>query len=493
MNGRRLGRALGCSLCAILAWACSGGHDSGDSPARPNLVLVVLDTTRPDLLSAYGYSEATTPFLDTFASQATRFERAYSSSCWTLPAHATMFSGELPGVHRATQSTGRIDASVPLLAEILNAAGYATAGFSVNPWIGKKSGLSRGFETFERIESTKQSWLAGETSDKAAGRSVPARRVSRWLRKRGEGTRPFFLFVNLMRAHHPFVPTPQAGEQLLGFDPPALRGAIEEFYPELPGGHARSLMNRHYAGHDPLSPEEWERLGGLYKASLRSVDDELRAVLAAVDRSSEPESTLVLVVSDHGESLGEHGHFGHILNLYETSLRVVFLARGPGFGAGLSDDRPVHLADVHATLLAAAQVAPDSDRAPGAGLDLARPRPDQRVLAASLEGPRLQLKPFTEDVLQSGALDVYRRAAWTAIGGRYKLILRSDDSEELYDLQLDPEELRPLAADSVSDEHLTPLRESVQAQRSQMSAGSEAELEFDAEMLESLRGLGYVK
>ena len=363
------------ALCAGLAVGC-GGEANRDSatPKRPlNLVLVVLDTTRPDWLSAYGHPEPTTPYLEEFARTATRFDRAYSSSCWTLPAHSTMFTGAPPGVHGATQSTAHIDEAIPLLAETLSEAGYATAGFSANPWVGEKSGLARGFETFQAVKSAKRGWVAGRLKAQQANASEAAERVSTWLRHQEErqpqpGDSPFFLFVNLMRAHHPYIPSPRAARSFLGLDPDALRDAVFEFYPELPGSPSSSLINRHYERKRPLSAAEWERLIGLYKASVLSVDEELREVLAAVDRHSDPEHTLVLVVSDHGESFGEHGHFGHILNLYETSVRVVFFARGPGFKAGAQDEQPVHLADVYATLLAAGNRPPSSS---STGLDLA--------------------------------------------------------------------------------------------------------------------------
>ena len=455
-----------------------------------NLVLVVLDTTRPDFLSPYGAPATATPFLETFAAQATRFDRAYSSSSWTLPAHATMFTGTLPATHGATQSTLRVAKSLPLLAETLRDSGYATAGFSANPWIGNDAGLQRGFEKFERIDSVKKGWLSGQVTDDKAGRPSTIRPVMTWLRGRPDPAQPFFLFVNLTRAHHPYIPSPEAARELLGLDPNELREVLEEFYPELPDGRARSLMNRHYERKRPLSAAEWDRLSGLYRASLRTADEDLRRILEAVDRRSDARETLVLVVSDHGESLGEHGHFGHILNLYETSVRVAFLARGPGFEPGATDATPVHLADVHATLLGGAQLAQETG---AIGVDLARRRPRQRILSASLESPSLQLNPFSEEVLESGVLDGYRSAVCAAIGWRYKLIARSDGTEELYDLAEDPAETSPLDPLAIDEDVVSALRASIERTRQGQADPSRADIEMDEATLESLRALGYVK
>ena len=462
-------------------------------PAHPlNLVLVVLDTTRPDFLTPYGGPDSAAPGLEDFAAEATRFEQAYSSSCWTLPAHATMFTGLSPNAHGATQSSRRVDSKLPLLAEILRGAGYATAGFSANPWIGDGD-LSRGFRTFEEPVLTKRSWLAGQLDDDEARRSRAVRPIREWLKERKGSEKPFFLFVNLMRAHHPYIPTPDVARELMDLETDELREAVAEFYPELfEGGRARSLMNRHYERENPLDAGEWERISALYRASVRSSDDELKNILRLIDRSTDKEKTLVLIVSDHGESLGEHGHFGHILNLYETSVRVAFLARGPGFEPGAVDSTPVHLADVYTTLLAAAKVAPPEEAAETIGVDLAQARPRNRVLSASLEAPSLQLDPFSEEVLSSGVLDRYRAGASAAIAGRYKLIERSVGLEELYDLATDPSESKPLNPATINPDVLSELRRGIEAARPGMASQVEP-TEMDEESLEALRALGYFK
>ena len=130
MATRRATALLTLGLAAGLA-GC-GGSAPDD---RPNLVLIVLDTARVDHTSVYGYEKTTTPFLERFAAEGTRFDRAYSTSCWTLPAHASMFTGQLPGVHGANNVNKRLVADTPLLADLLTRSGYQTVGFSRNPWI----------------------------------------------------------------------------------------------------------------------------------------------------------------------------------------------------------------------------------------------------------------------------------------------------------------------------------------------------------------------
>ena len=127
---------------ALLCWiplSCGGPH------AKPqNVVVIVMDTARPDFMSVYGYERPTTPFLERFAAAGRRFDRAYSVSSWTLPAHASMLTGVLPAKHGAVWHHQEVSKDTPLLAERLRAAGYQTAGFSTNILVSNRTGFDRG-------------------------------------------------------------------------------------------------------------------------------------------------------------------------------------------------------------------------------------------------------------------------------------------------------------------------------------------------------------
>jgi hypothetical protein len=114
--------------------------------ARPNVVLIVMDTTRADHLSLYGYDRDTTPYLASLAEEAIRFDHAYATSPWTVSSHASLFTGLLPVTHQATQENLRLDSELDTLAELLGGAGYETAAFTNNMWISKFTDLSRGFD-----------------------------------------------------------------------------------------------------------------------------------------------------------------------------------------------------------------------------------------------------------------------------------------------------------------------------------------------------------
>lgn len=470
-----MGRARLAPMAALLPLvAC------GHPPAPLNVVVIVMDTARPDYLSVYGHPRPTSPFLERFAREGTLFRRAYSSAGWTMPAHASLFTGVAPEVHRATQQNLRLGPERPTLAELLAAAGYQTAGFSNNVWVGREYGLARGFQDFmERAEMRDARGAEGN-------RTVAALRS--WLRTRRDPARPSFLFVNLIEPHMIYKPPVEFGAPFLG-DPARLAAAVEAFFPdEQPNTWT---LTRHYARERPLAEAEWRDLRALYEGELRLTDHLVEQLVAEVDAALPRERTLVFVLSDHGENLGDHDHLTHIFNLYDSNLRIALLARGPGFARGASEERLVQITDLHPTILGAAGLDAGADTS---GLDLRAPLPERRLLRASDELPSVTIQLFPEEVRASGVLRRYERRLEAAIGPRWKLIRGSDGSDELYDLEHDPREERPVPRDAIDPLVVRELEDFLEATRGpEASAGEGAGLPEDPALLEELRALGYVK
>ena len=459
----------------------------------PNVVILMLDTARPDYVSACGYARPTTPFLDSFAAQATRFDRAYSSSSWSLPAHASIFTGLPPRVHRADQENQVVSAALPLLAEELRTRGFRTAGFSGNIWIGPKTGLDRGFDFFKEYSSRIYRPHTRALATDPTGKHSPPERhhvvapVLAWLEETRADPRPFFLFVNFMEPHMPYLPDAHALAPFVS-SPEARWDSIQSFYPE---GKPGVVSFRHYRRSDPLDEREWAALTAMYEGALRLTDELTETIVRALDRVAPPGETLVFVVSDHGENLGDHGHFQHVFNLYDSNLKIVLLARGPGFAPRRVEDRIVQISDLHATILAA--VGAESGTRPGT-VDLRDEVPSDRVITAELDFPKESLDMFPADVQQEGGMQVYERALVAAVGPRFKLIRGSDGSEELYDLDEDPDELSPLARTDVEPTALSELEAALARLQAETPAplGVEAERELDPEERAALRALGYV-
>jgi arylsulfatase A-like enzyme len=465
------------ALLAALLPACSR------SEPPPNVVVIVMDTARPDYLSAYGHQRPTTPFLERFAADATRYERAYSVSCWTLPAHGSLFSGEPPEVHRLTQANTRAAPDLRLLAEDLQGAGYQTAGFSANAWISKSTGLDRGFEHFsDRLHLAAQRESAG-------GEHPTVADLRGWLAQR-DPERPAFVFVNLIEPHMPYRPPWEAAQPFLQ-SPDDWRAGIRDLFP--PKTAATATTVRHYARQRPLDETEWRQLRGLYEGDVRQCDEIVRRLVDEVDRSLDPRRTLLFVLSDHGENLGDHDHVSHVFNLYDSNLRIALFARGPGFAPGAVERRLVQITDLHPTILRAAGLEPCAG---SAALDLRRPLPDERILHASLDWPRITLTTFPEPLrADGGPLDRYKRSLVAAVSARWKLIRGSDGSVEAYDLRADPDEQRPVALDTLAGPVRTGLEAflEVSARGAAASGAGDVPLPTDPQTLEALRALGYTQ
>lgn len=463
--------------CMPFCGACADTKDE-----RPDIVVVVMDTARPDYLSVYGHPRGTSPFLEEFARSGTVYDRAYSTSCWTLPAHASLFTGAAPQKHGATQTRPSLGPELPVLAEELAAAGYRTGGFSANAWVSKTSGLARGFEVFE------DRWRRTESPDAGPDVHPTVVAVRDWLSK--EDGRPEFLFVNLIEPHMPFKPSWEHAAPFFAARE-AWRTAIEALFPS--SKPPSFLTVRHYAGKDPISKLEWEWMRALYEGDLRQTDAVVGALVKAVDARRRGRETLVFVLSDHGENLGDHGHVSHVFNLYDSNLRIALLARGPGFAAGARESKLAGIRDLHPTILKAAGAA----HAQGAGhdaLDLRAPLPEQRLLAAALDYPRLSLETFPDEIERGKELDPWRRELEAAISARWKLIRGSDGSCEAFDLLEDPREERPVPCARLDQDTRRALEAWLDLQKAQTAAGAgPAAAPADAATRDALRALGYVE
>ncbi len=460
------------------ATACSR-HES-----RPNVVVIVMDTARPDYLSVYGHPRPTTPFLDGFATTATRYDRAYSTSCWTLPAHASLFSGEPNEVHGTAQANTQFPADLPLLAQQLADSGYQTAGFSNNPWISATTGLDRGFQTFV------DRWRASGEAERPVGHPTVAA-ISKWLGTERDAEKPAFVFVNLTEPHMPYRP-PWASAEPFVASQAEWRSALDDLFP--PKSGASALMVRHYARREPLAPADWPRLSSLYEGDLRACDDAVRRIVEALDGSLDPANTLLFVLSDHGENLGDHDHVNHVFNLYESNLRIALLARGPGFERGAHEQRLVQITDLHPTILSASGLDATGSRD---ALDLRGELPAERVLRASLDWPKISLTVFPEAVsADGGPLDRYKRALSAAVTPRWKMIRGSDGSVEVYDLQSDPHETRPIALQETEPRVFAALQAFLERTDHALPAGAgegAPDLPTDPATLDALRALGYTR
>jgi len=456
----------------MLASAC---HRQTSPPGRPNVVLIVLDTTRVDRLSVYGYERPTAPNLEAFARDAIRFDRAYSTSTWTLAAHASLFTGLLPTTHQATQENLRLDRELDTLAELLGAAGYETAAFTNNSWISVVTELAQGFDHLSAM------WREHVRVDPSGLPHPTNEAIAEWLARR-DPNRPFFLFVNYMEAHWPLRPPLSYWKQATG---------SADGYDHAKVGNFAAIS--WYLSEGKLSPAAVSARSDLYDAELAYLDAVVGDLLSLLRKNDVLENSLVVITADHGENLGEHGHQGHSFALYDQTVHVPLLIRTAGArGASVRED-PVHLPDVFSTIVAYAGVEAGDPRIVGSDL-LAGPLPEDRPLVAEYYYPKTFLGRFPANEKAAAATAPFRRRIRAIRIGADKLVWGSDGRNELYDTRVDPGETdnlierrpeRARALEATLDGIVTRLARPIHDRMPPLS-------EMDEETIANLRALGYI-
>jgi arylsulfatase A-like enzyme len=422
------------SARALLALLLCVGASCGDPPRKgPNVVLIVMDTTRADRCSFLGYGRETTPRLAEFAKDAVSFRDAWSPAGWTGPAHASLFTGLRPehhGFHDGDRNF--LGAEFPTLAEQFGKAGYATACFTNNDWVAPDFGLARGFQVYEPMFRRQGLTppTARPTHDEAA----------RWCEETAAAGRPFFLFVNDMEPHMPFDPPADVAARFVRGAPSADDVAEARLF-QYPRSTAYSLRA------EEIAPQKLALLSDLYDAEIATLDREIGALFDRLDKAGLLRSAVVVVTSDHGELLGEHHMIEHGHSLHRAARHVPLLIRSPGrFVGGRVVESVARLEDVPPTLLelCGLPVPPNLD---GASLLADVGKRISRAVQGANASRRASLvarHPGVETTrFLAGATAVY--------DGRFELLTWTDGGVELYEVAKDPDETTDLAK-SLPDE-----------------------------------------
>jgi arylsulfatase A-like enzyme/Flp pilus assembly protein TadD len=365
-------------MLAALGGGCRSGAPVTE-PAR-HVVLITIDTLRADHVGAYGATTARTPTLDGLARDGALFERAWAPTPITLPSHASLLTGQYPPAHGARHNGMSMRSDIPTLATALDAAGFDTGAFVSAYPLDRRFGLARGFDVYDdELPRTPD----GQPLNERPGAETVDRAIA-WLRARGEAR--LFLWVHLFEPHAPYgTPGP---------------------------------------GSTPLSR---------YAEEVTTADREVGRLLAALgDRTAR---TLVVATADHGEAFGEHGETGHSLFVYDTTLRVPLVLRGPGVPSGTRVPDDVSLVDLAATVTALAGLG---GAMTGEGVSLV-----PALGGTPLGSRRLYAESFAPlfDFGWAG-LRAVRDGAWKFIAA---------PRPELFDLAHDPGEGTNLAGDRPQD------------------------------------------
>ncbi|HYV17791.1 MAG TPA: sulfatase [Verrucomicrobiae bacterium] len=413
------------------------------APYRPNILLVVVDTARADrfLPEATGGDRPMAPRIAALGREGAVYLEARTPSPWTLPAHASLFTGLFPSSHGAEAGHLRIEDDRPFLAARLQHAGYRTQAYVANPWVGKDYNFQVGFDTFDEV------WRAVRGTEGEMGAGAIVDKVGRWLDWRAGNddarARPFFLFVNFFEAHLPYnPPEPERSARLPhGADP----GRVERLRHFKHPDEVRAIL-----GLTRLDAQDRAVLGALYDGEIAYVDRRVGELVDLLAKHGILDDTVVVVTSDHGEMLGEHDLYDHKLNLFEPVLRIPMVLRFPKrVAAGQRIASPVMLQDLYPTLLSLAGVEPDPSvearRLPG--IRAMQPGP---IRGETLDDPLIaeyarpsEFLPVMRGLAPGADLARFDAALIEFTWGDRKLIWSSAGPGSVYNLSADPGEMTP--------------------------------------------------
>jgi arylsulfatase A-like enzyme len=439
-----------------------------------NIVVIIMDTARQDRLSCYGYGRETSPRLDELAKSATLYTNAYSTSSWTGPGHASLYTGLHSLTHGVTQEDWSMSEGLTTFAEVLAERGYRTIGVVENPMLVAERGYAQGFSEYY------ESWRTGSRS--SSGQAVADFRAAL---DGGDEDRPFLVFVNLIAPHSPYNSSRKYRTSFLTM-------------PEIPLDS--NMWRQYYTGRRSFSDEELRHLNELYDAEMLYTDYLIGEMVDELIERDLWDDTVFIVTSDHGENIGDHSHVDHVFSLFETTTKIPMIARGRGlFPEGGTSDAPVQLTDIFPTVLAVAGVDPGDFPTHGYSLLGDGPPADREVFTEYYYPSQVLSCYGKPQHRESPLLDPYLRRIRSITAGDMKFIWGSDGRHEMYDLSVDPDEQTNLIDSPAQADIAADLEDRLSAWVAELEPEDTGEAfrddtdELDEETKEALRSLGYLE
>jgi arylsulfatase A-like enzyme len=435
---------------------------------KPNIVLLILDTARAHSFSCYGYARETTPNIDKIAQESVLFENAISTSPWTLPAHASIFTGMFPSRHKCHEKHKFLNRNLPTLPDTLKNIGYRTIGISNNSWVSRNFGFDRGFDSFIKLWQIIQ--YETDLAD-ASARGIDkykralslldkgnpfinfangiygkyfwrrydygARRINKIVGKLlhdelARSGKPFFIFINYL-------------------DPHLIYKAPEPFFGMF---LARNISKKnalsinqdawgYMGGIIPMTEADFEVLRALYDAELFYLDYRIGEVYEFLKEKNLLDNTLLIISSDHGESIGEHNLMDHQYCLYDTLLKVPLIIRFPGVFEGRKRiSNVVQTTDIFPTIM---EILNFKDQNPLEGVqgESLLKNGNSRFAISEYIAPQPSIEAIRRRY-PKGDFSKYDRSLTSIRSYNWKLIVPSDGKDELYNILEDPVETKNL-------------------------------------------------
>lgn len=460
----------------------------------PNIVLIVLDTARAMNFSCYGYYRETSPNIDKLSEKGILFENTITPAPWTLPAHASLLTGTYPLRHSLNSTGSVLGNDLILLPEVLRNKGYQTIGIANNCYIGKMSRLNKGFRVFEEPEEKfkhTRPVILRKTLRKLFGKwcnekyEIGATRTNELAKtyiRQISKNEPYFIFLNLMDAHLPYLCPKKFRYMFLSkdIDVNRLKKVNQDVWLYL-------------AGKVEMTREDFSILESLYDAQIRYLDYIVGNFIDFLRKSGYLDNTFLFIMSDHGENLGEHNLMGHVHNLYDTVLRIPLIVYYPGIiTPGKRINKQVSLMDIFPTILEV--------------LDIRDEKLDNQIQGNSLfnvingeegnscliaEYPIPQLEPFKRKVPEFD-YSKFNRGLRAIRTDEFKYIWSSNGKDEFYDLTRDPGENSNLINNGLEKIEELKMELKKWVEKNEQQVLSPKEKEIDESIAKRLKALGYL-
>lgn len=458
------------------------GKIFGDVRLKPNIVIIVLDAVRAQNLPFYGYRRNTTPFLCSIENDLTVYENAISSTYWTMPSVASLFTGMYTSGHGLVSDGDRLDQTLSTLPRILQTHGYRCAAFVRNIYVSEYSGLDSNFHDFySKSEVDQLKKLASIVSRRAVSRLQPpginrvadvplndghskkalfaniaarladvlidtgGRRFvsdfSSWLRRyRGE---PFFAYFHFLETHSPW-----RAPLKFAFNFLSLRDNIRKLF--INHNHLAFLMNK-----KQMTPEDFRILTDAYDNSIFYTDHLTGKIVRLLKECQLYDNTLLIILSDHGDNIGDHGLMFHYWCLYDTLIKIPLIIKFPtGINLKGRVSKIVQNVDIFPTILSLLNENDTNVRAQIQGNDLLEKAQDKRERGIAISELVKAFGPDRQEFKKQ--FSNFDRRLLSVRTENFKFIYSSREDHEFYDLKKDPEESRNLYP---SDDRFLPLME----------------------------------
>ncbi|SDK16472.1 Arylsulfatase A [Halovenus aranensis] len=470
---------------------------------NPNIVLIVLDSTRVDHLSCYEYGRETTPYLEKFTTDAVQYKQAFSAAPWTPPSHASMFTGQYPSNHKLMDSHMSMNVDFPTLAEFLNQNGYNTFGISPSAKLGAHTDLSDGFSDY--FEMYRIPEFPKEIGDiikiylkniKSWGRlvynhikqdgalhefqaSILKKRMNEYNRK----NEPFFGFTNFLCAHNPYNPPQKFKQEFKSID-------YEDIDMKKINYLSENGLYQYLSGETSVTEEEWTVLKDWYDAAIARADAKIEEVVEYLKKIGAYDDTLIIITADHGEHFGENSRVYHHFSVYDELIHVPLIVKYPNQKySNTTVNKLVSLTDLYPTiyqLLTSSKV----DKFDGTILPPLGDQEREFIFSEYGEpvGAMDLIKKYSNQVSQEVYEELYHGLqCCRTLDQKYIKVSGGDD--EFYNLYENQSEKKNLIHES--KEEIDKFKQAIESNLSTLPSMT-ADYDTDKDIRENLKELGYL-